>query len=108
MTETSRDLIIGEMLGQMKSIIAAQDAAAASRKATYEKLEAMDKKLDATDAKVCSIDERLEKVEKTAADIDKWRERSIGAWMLIVGVSAIAGGALVTFGKKLWAVLIGP
>jgi hypothetical protein len=41
------------------------------------------------------------------AEFNKWRERGVGAVMLISFVAASVGGLLVTFGKKIWAVIVG-
>ncbi|MGB3643075.1 MAG: hypothetical protein WBG88_09210 [Mesorhizobium sp.] len=38
----------------------------------------------------------------------RWRERGVGAIMLIGFVAASIGGLLVTFGKKVWATWAGP
>jgi hypothetical protein len=71
-------------------------------------MEELGRKIEATDRKVESIDDRLEKVEEPVAEFSKWRERGVGAIMLISFVAASVGGLLVTFGKKIWAAVVGP
>ncbi len=51
---------------------------------------------------------RLEKVEEPVAEFSRWRERGVGAIMLISFVAASIGGLLVAFGKKVWALWAGP
>jgi len=99
---------IGRLEGKIDLMLAEQAAAAQSRKQTYEKLETLGRKIDATDAKVEAIDTRLEKVEEPVAEFSRWRERGVGAIMLISFVAASIGGLLVTFGKKVWAIWAGP
>jgi hypothetical protein len=102
MTDTD-ERAIGRLEGKMDLMLAEQEKAAQSRKQTYEKLEALGRKIDATDAKVGVIDERLEKVEEPVADFNKWRERAIGAVMLISVASALIGGGFVAAGGKITA-----
>lgn len=107
MTDASQDRAIGRIEGNIDRILAELQEAKASRKAQYEKLEALDRKVEATESKVERIDERLEKVEEPVAEFSRWRERGVGAIMLISFAAASFGGLLATFGKKLWALMTG-
>ncbi|MDW6020223.1 hypothetical protein SAZ10_00440 [Mesorhizobium sp. BAC0120] len=107
MTEASQERAIGRIEGKLDLIIAEQAAAAEARKQTYEKLDTLNRKVDATDTKVQSIDQRLEKVEEPVAEFSRWRERGIGAIMLVSFVAASIGGLLVAFGKKIWVAIMG-
>lgn len=107
MTDASQDRAIGRIEGQLKQVLSELQDAKASRKQTYEKLDKLDRKIDATETKVESIDKRLEKVEEPVAEFSRWRERGVGAIMLISFAAASFGGLLATFGKKLWALLTG-
>ncbi len=98
---------LGNLEGKIDLMLAEQDRAAQSRKHTYEKLEAMDKKIDATDVKIDAIDKRLKAVEEPVAEFSRWRERGIGAIMLISFAAASVGGVVVAFGKKVWVALFG-
>jgi chromosome segregation ATPase len=105
---------IGYLRAEVRMLGDQQKAANESRKAIYEKLEDMDDKIVAADAKIMaadakivSVDDRLESVEGPVAEFNKWRERGVGAVMLISFVAASVGGLLVTFGKKIWAVIVG-
>jgi len=44
---------------------------------------------------------RLSKVEENTADFNKWKERGIGAIMLISGLAALVGGSLVASWQKI-------
>ena len=107
MTDASQERAIGRIEGKLDLILAEQEKAATARKAQYEKLDALDRKVDATETKVESIDKRLEKVEEPVAEFSRWRERGVGAIMLVSFAAASVGGLLATFGKKVWALLTG-
>lgn len=107
MTDASQERSIGRIEGKIDLILAEQEKAATARKAQYEKLDALDRKVDATETKVESIDKRLEKVEEPVAEFSRWRERGVGAVMLISFAAASFGGLLATFGKKIWAMVTG-
>lgn len=106
MTE-SDERAIGRLEGKMDLMLAEQRAAAESRKQTYEKLETLDKKIEATNAKVELVESRLLGVEKPVAEFSKWRERVIGAVMLVSVASALIGGGLVAAWGKIAAFFTG-
>lgn len=106
MTE-SNEKAIGRLEGKIDLMLAEQVRAADARRQTYETLERLDRKIDATESKVGSIDARLEKVEGPVAEFSQWRERGIGALMLISFVAASVGGLVVAYGKKAWAAVVG-
>ena len=69
--------------------------------------EVTDRHIEQIGQKLDALDARLKKVEESAAEISKWRERAVGAVMLISIVAASIGGAFATFGRKIWAVTAG-
>jgi hypothetical protein len=103
----NQDRAIGRIEGKLDLIIAEQERAALARKVQYEKLDALDRKVDKTDNKVASIDNRLEVVEAPVAEFSRWKERAIGAIMLISFVSAVSGAMIVALWKKMWTVFGG-
>lgn len=107
MSERSIEILLGEVKGKLEMVLDEQRHAAASRKETYAKLETMDRKIDAADAKIDVLDERMQAVEEPVAEFSKWRERGVGAVMLISLAAASVGGLVATFGKKLWAAIVG-
>lgn len=98
---------IGNLEGKIDLMLAEQDRAAQSRKSTYEKLEALAKKLDAHEVKLDTIDKRLKAVEEPVAEFSRWRERGVGAIMLVSLAAASVGGLVATFGKKIWVAVAG-
>ncbi len=106
-TEAGQDRAIGRVEGKLDQIIKDMDRARDDRKQQYEKQEKTDHTLDEVMRKLQSVDNRLEKVEEPVADFNRWRERGVGAIMLVSFVAASLGGLLVTFGKKIWAAIVG-
>ena len=104
---TGEERAIGRLEGKMDLMLAEQKAASESRKQTYEKLETLDKKIEATNVRSESIEKRLEAVEGPVSDFSKWRERAIGAVMLISIASALLGGSLVAVWGKIAAWISG-
>jgi len=45
--------------------------------------------------------ERMKTVEKNTADFNKWKERGVGALMLISGIAALVGGSLAASWQKI-------
>lgn len=106
MTE-SDERLLGRLETKVDMILAEQARAIDARKLLYEKVDLLDRKVDKTEAKVESIDSRLGKVEEPVADFNRWRERGVGALMLITFISGSTGALIVTFGKKVWAAIAG-
>lgn len=100
-----RDL--GRIEAHIKNLADHLEEGAKSRREIHVKLDDARTNLAAVQRDVRDIDERLQKVEATAAEISKWRERGIGAWLLIVGISGSIGAAAVTWGKKVWMLVSG-
>lgn len=106
-SDSSIEILLGELKGKVDLMLSDQERAAQSRKENYAKLEAMDRKIDAADAKIVVLDERMQAVEEPVAEFSKWRERGVGAVMLISLAAASVGGLVATFGKKVWAMFAG-
>lgn len=99
MTDNNIDRALGRLEGKVDLILQEQQSAAANRKQTYERLEEINKKVDDAASKIEHADARLAKVEAPVAEFSKWRERAIGALMLISFVSAATGAAMVAAWK---------
>lgn len=104
----SDERAIGRLEAKVDLILAEQNRASEARKQTYEKLESLDRKATATEIRVESIDDRLGKVEEPVAEFSRWRERGVGALMLISFAAASVGGMVVAYGKKIWTAIVGP
>lgn len=107
MTEAGQDRAIGRVEGKLDQIIKDMDRARDDRKQQYERQEKTERILEKMERKIDGLDTRLEKVEEPVADFNRWRERGVGAIMLVSFVAASLGGLLVTFGKKIWAAIVG-
>lgn len=87
---------IGEMSADIRAIAKRQDEIAADMKALVN-----------TPEKIDRLNERLEKIEPVAAEFSRWRERGIGALMLISFISAILGAVLTAAWRKIVATVGG-
>lgn len=107
MNEATQDRALGRLEGKIDLIIADQEKARQDCRQQYDRLEKVERLTEATDRKADSIDRRLEKVEEPVAEFSRWRERGIGAIMLVSFAAASFGGLMVAFGKRIWAALTG-
>ncbi len=96
MTE-SDERLLGRLETKVDMILAEQARAIDARKLIYEKVDALYRKVDKTESKV----------EEPVADFNRWRERGVGALMLITFISGSTGALIATFGKKVWAAVAG-
>lgn len=103
MTDNNIDRALGRLEGKVDLMLQEQQSAAANRKQTYERLEEINKQVDDAASKIEHADARLTKVEAPVAEFSKWRERAIGALMLISFVSAATGAAMVAAWKGILA-----
>lgn len=85
---------LGRVEGKLDLVLKDQDDASKNRKQTYDRLETLDRKVDSINGEVARVDKRLASVERPVAEFSKWRERAIGALMLISFMSAVTGAAL--------------
>lgn len=106
-TEAGQDRAIGRVEGKLDQIIKDMDRARDDRKQQYEKQEKTDRTLDEVMRKLQSVDTRLSNVEEPVADFNRWRERGVGAVMLVSFAAASLGGLVAAFGKKLWSLMTG-
>lgn len=100
-----RDL--GRIEGKLDAIVRDIEEGSDSRRRIHEKLEAMAGDVRDMKRDIKEVDERLETIEPTVAEISKWRERGIGAVMLISFAAAALGGLVATYGRKIWAAISG-
>lgn len=107
MSEAGQERAIGRIEGKLDLIIADQEKARQDRKQQYERLEKIERSQEGVERKVEGIHSRLEKVEEPIAEFNRWRERGVGAMMLVSFVAATIGAVLATVGKKLLALLNG-
>lgn len=110
LAQDTRDRIVSlesEFKATMNRVLNELADAKQSRSRLAERMEKVEDKVDSTEAAVKDVAKRLEEAEPTIANMNKWRERGIGAWFVIVGVSAALGGAISKIIAKLWALVSG-
>ena len=103
MTDNNIDRALGRLEGKVDLMLQEQISAAANRKQTYERIEAVERKVEDAADEIKRVDDRLASVEAPVAEFSKWRERAIGALMLISFVSAATGAAMVAAWKGILA-----
>lgn len=99
MTDNNIDRALGRLEGKVDLMLQEQQSAAANRKQTYERLEAVERKVEEAADEIKRVDNRLASVEAPVAEFSKWRERAVGALMLISFVSAATGATMVAVWK---------
>ncbi|MCR5941124.1 hypothetical protein FG152_09845 [Ochrobactrum sp. XJ1] len=107
MTEAGQERAIGRIEGKLDLIISDQEKARQDRKQQYERQEKTERLLEALQRNYESVDSRLEKVEEPVADFNRWRERGVGAIMLVSFFAATFGAILASFWKKILALITG-
>jgi hypothetical protein len=107
MPDAGQERALGRVEGKLDHIIKDQEQARSDRKQQYERQEKTERLLEEVSRQMKGMNLRLEKVEEPVADFNRWRERGVGAIMLVSFVAASLGGLLVTFGKKIWAAIVG-
>jgi len=95
------DRLIGRMEGTLNLILESQNKADVGRKQLYEAVEALRSEIADYKRRLESAEKRLDELEKPVAELKKWRERAVGAIMLVSIVAATIGGALAVSWQKI-------
>lgn len=98
---------VGRLEGKLDLIIEDQNRARLERGRQYERQESTEQTLSNVAAKVDRIEKRLEAVEEPVAEFNKWRERGIGAMMLVSLCGATMGAMLTKYWSKLVSLITG-
>lgn len=93
------DRALGRLEGKLDLMLQEQQIAAKERKQTADRFDSVERLVEAAKDEISRVDDRLAKVETPVAELSKWRERAIGALMLISFVSAFTGAAIVAAWK---------
>lgn len=108
--QDTRDRIVSlesEFRATMNRVLNELSDAKQSRERLAVRLEKVEDKVDTTETVVKTVAKDLETIKPTVTDINKWRERAVGAVMIISFAAASVGSIVTAFGKKLWALLSG-
>lgn len=100
MTE-NRDRAIGRIEGKLDRIIDEMKLDSEKREEQDKRLERIERSQDNADKRTEDILKRLETVEKPVAEFNRWRERAIGALMLVSLVAALIGGSIAAYWHKI-------
>jgi len=101
----NHDRAIGRIEGKLDILLEKQTSADKKHSELYEKIDRIQRQQDQTDQKVAMVDQRLEKIEKPVAEFTRWRERLIGAAMLLSFIAAVVGGSAVIFWQRIVAAI---
>jgi prefoldin subunit 5 len=91
MSDTSTERALGRLEGKMEAILSAQEK-------TNEQLAALSR----TPSDIEAVRERIEKIEPMAEEFNRWKERGVGAVMLISLLAAMIGAAVTA----LWQTIL--
>lgn len=92
--EANLERSLGRVEGKLDLILTAQTEEASIRRKHFTRTEAVERTLESLVVETGRIDTRLAAVEKPVAEFSKWRERAVGALMLISFLSAATGAVL--------------
>jgi len=101
------DRAIGSIEGTLKLILDNQSRAEISRKQLYEEFKALRTELSNYGHRIEVLEKRMDAVEKPVAELNKWRERSIGSLLSLSALAALIGGTLATSWQKILDVMRG-
>ncbi|AQS40808.1 MAG: Hypothetical protein BHV28_00820 [Candidatus Tokpelaia hoelldobleri] len=100
----NHDRAIGRIEGKLDQLIGEQRRATQKRGDMYKQLEALRKNQDEITRQIKDVDRRLEHVEKPIAEFSRWRERAVGAAMLLSMTAALIGGTVAAYWAKIVAI----
>jgi len=92
---------LGRIEGKQDQILEEQKKASLERKEIFRQMEVIKRRQELAEKERARMAERLKEVEKNTADFNKWKERAIGAVMLISTAAALIGGTLATSWHKI-------
>jgi len=101
MSNVNIERSLGRIEGKQDQILEEQKKASQERKEIFRQMETIKRKQDMAEKERANMAERLKEVEKNTADFNKWKERAIGAVMLISTAAALVGGGLAASWHKI-------
>jgi len=95
------DRAIGSIEGALKLLLDNQSRAEISRKQLYEEFKALRTEISNYGHRIEALEKRMDAVERPVAELNKWRERSIGSLLSLSALAALIGGALASSWQKI-------
>lgn len=104
---SSTERAIGELQGTLNALVDTVQADAKeskeARQRVYEALQRHSSEMQVIKHDVEDLKTRISIIEPKLSMLDKWRERGIGAWMLLAFIFSSIGAFLMYFIKPLLA-----
>jgi len=101
MNNSNIERSLGRIEGKQDQILDEQKRASQERKDIFRQMEVIKNRQEMAEKERTAMVERLETVERNTAEFNKWRERAIGAIMLISLVATAIGGTFATSWQKI-------
>lgn len=101
MEKSGQERSIGQIEGKLDLLIEDMKADSKKRDEQDDRLERIERSQDVLGRRIDDVLKRLEGVEKPVAEFNRWRERAIGALMLVSLVAALIGGAIAAYWHKI-------
>jgi len=98
---------LGRIEAQNGQILEEQKRYRQENKEIKRQLQAVEHKQETAEKERAAMALQLEEVKKNTDDFNKWKERGVGALMLISGIAALVGGSLAASWHKILDVLRG-
>lgn len=103
-TSKSNEMLLGQLLNMVETLLRNEQAAAVSRKEIYAELEASRAAIKEIAGKLENVENDMGPIKAFKAKADKWEQRGIGAvalaGMLATAVGSVIGANLVNI--KRW------
>jgi len=96
----NHDRAIDRIEGKLGLLLKRQERREDRRGDIYKQLESLRKNQDTMTRDIKNINIRLDAVEQPVAEFNRWRERMIGASMLISLLVALAGSTVAAYWTK--------
>ena len=112
MTDKQQQQTIGEIKGKLDLLIGDMKVDSQKRDEQDDRLARIERSQDDLGRRIehsqddlgrriDDVRKRIESVEKPVAEFNRWRERAIGALMLVSLVAALIGGAIAAYWHKI-------
>jgi len=101
MSDVNIERALGRLEGSLKQVLENQNKADIGRRHLYEAMQALRAEIADYRRRLEAVEKRLDAIEQPVAELKKWRERVVGAVMLISAAAALVGGGLAASWHKI-------